>query len=124
MSDKAVEDLTEAEAKAELTMLAQRLAAADLAYHRDDTPEITDAEYDALKSRNAQIEQIFSHLKRSDSPSEAVGARPADGFAKVVHAQRMMSLANAFDDTDVADFVEGIRKFLGLGNEQTLDFTA
>ncbi|MGY6411340.1 MAG: NAD-dependent DNA ligase LigA [Alkalilacustris sp.] len=119
-----VDRLTEQEARDELARLAQDIAAADAAYHRDDAPEIPDAEYDALKARNAAIEARFPGLKRADSPSDRVGAAPAEGFAKVTHARRMMSLANAFDAEDVADFVSQIRRFLGLPQEAPLRFTA
>ncbi len=119
-----VEQLTEQEARAELARLARDIAAADSAYHLRDAPEISDAEYDALKARNGAIEARFPGLKRDDSPSERVGAAPADGFAKVTHARRMLSLANAFDDADVGEFVHQIRRFLGLGSDAPLRFTA
>ena len=91
MSDQtdqsAVEELTEAQAKDELARLAQVLAEADAAYHTDDAPVMSDADYDALKARNVAIEARFPGLKRADSPSDRVGAAPAETFAKVRHAQ-------------------------------------
>ena len=93
---RAVEDLSEAQAKDELARLAKTLAEANTAYHTHDAPGMSDAEYDALKARNAAIEARFPALKREDSPSDRVGAAPAEGFAKVRHAQRMLSLGNAF----------------------------
>ena len=90
----AVDELTEAQAREELSRLAARIAAANLAYHTLDAPEISDAEYDALKRRNLDIESRFPQLKRADSPSEQVGAPLAEGFSKVAHSVRMMSLAN------------------------------
>ncbi len=120
----SIADLTEAEARAELARLADLLSRANRLYHGEDAPEISDAEYDALKRRNIEIEEKFPHLKRSDSPSDQVGARPADGFSKVTHAQRMMSLGNAFDDEDVADFDRSIRKYLGLSADAPLAYTA
>ncbi|WP_224815075.1 NAD-dependent DNA ligase LigA [Hasllibacter sp. MH4015] len=116
--------LTEAEAKSRLKELAAVLAQANTAYHRDDAPDLTDAEYDALKRENAAIEARFPALKRSDSPSDQVGAPPSDGFAKVTHSQRMLSLSNAFDADDVRDFVAGIRRYLGLSTDTPLAFTA
>ncbi|MFN3936871.1 MAG: NAD-dependent DNA ligase LigA [Gemmobacter sp.] len=113
----AVEALTEAEARQELARLARRIAEADAAYYRDDAPVMSDADYDALKRRNAAIEARFPALVRADTPSARIGAAPGAGFAKVRHAQRMLSLANAFDDEDLADFDESIRRFLGLGPE-------
>jgi DNA ligase (NAD+) len=122
--EKDVEALSEAEAKAELARLADEIARANLAYHRDDAPEMADAEYDALKARNAAIEARFPHLKREDSPSEQVGAAPLEAFAKVSHAVRMLSLSNAFDDEDIAEFDARIRRYLGLGEDAALAYTA
>jgi len=122
--DMAVESLSEAEARAELERLAQEIARADAAYHTHDAPEISDAEYDALKARNAAIEARFAHLKRADSPSESVGAAPAEGFAKVTHAVRMLSLGNAFNDEDITDFDERIRRYLGMGADAALHYTS
>ncbi len=119
---KSVEYLTEAEAAAELASLAQDIAAANLAYHTEDAPRITDSAYDALKRRNAAIENRFPALKRSDSPSDVVGAPVADGFTKSRHAVRMLSLENAFDDADVADFEDRVRKY--LGHTDALAYTA
>ena len=102
-ADTPVDTLTEEDARAELARLAGLLAEANTAYHQNDAPEITDAEYDRLKARNAAIEARFPQLKRDDSPSEQVGAAPADGFAKVTHAVRMMSLDNAFNGEEVGE---------------------
>ncbi|WP_090159644.1 NAD-dependent DNA ligase LigA [Loktanella sp. DSM 29012] len=119
-----VGDLTADDAARELAELAQTLAQANLAYHRDDAPAIDDAAYDALKRRNAEIEAVFPDLKRADSPSEAVGATVADGFGKVTHAVRMMSLGNAFATEDVTDFDAGIRRYLNLNVDAALRYTA
>jgi DNA ligase (NAD+) len=112
-ADIAAELLTQAQAKAELARLAALIADANEAYHGKDAPRISDAAYDALKLRNAAIEARFPALKRADSPSEQVGAAAAEGFGKVTHAVRMMSLSNAFADEDVAEFDETVCKFLG-----------
>jgi len=119
----AVDDLTEAEARAELARLAELLAAANTAYHGADAPEISDADYDALKRRNAAIEARFPALKRADSPSDQVGAAPSEGFGKITHVVRMLSLGNAFEDQDVADFATQIGKFLGQ-DARAIRFTA
>jgi DNA ligase (NAD+) len=117
-----VDQLTEAEARGELARLAQALAEANRAYHTLDAPEITDAEYDALKRRNAAIEARFPTLKRADSPSDQVGAGLGGGFGKITHAVPMLSLENAFDDSDITDFADRIRSF--LGHSGPLAFTA
>ena len=121
---KPVDALSPVEARQELDRLALQIADANRAYHTEDAPEITDAEYDALKRRNAAIEARFPELKRSDSPTEQVGAPLADGFAKVRHDVRMLSLENAFELTDVADFDDRVRKYLGLSPESPLLYTA
>ncbi len=120
----AVSDLTQEAARAELAALSDLISRANRAYHTDDAPDISDAEYDALKRRNAAIEAQFPDLKRTDSPSDAVGAAAAEGFGKVAHAVRMLSLENAFDADDVADFDDRVRKYLGLGADAPLEFTA
>jgi DNA ligase (NAD+) len=118
-----VAELSAAQAKRELRRLASALRDGDTAYHALDAPEISDATYDALKQRHREIETRYPQLKRPDSPSESIGATPRDGFAKVTHAARMLSLANAFDAGDVADFDASIRKFLGLESD-VITYTA
>ncbi len=122
MDGTELDQLTEGEARAELARLAQLLEQANRAYHTLDAPEISDAEYDALKRRNAAIEARFPALKRADSPSDRVGAPLADGFGKVAHQVRMLSLENAFDDADVTDFEDRVRKYLNHAGD--LAFTA
>ena len=111
-ANTAVEALTLEQAAAELQRLAGEIAFHDARYHGEDAPVISDADYDALRQRNAAIEARFPELMRSDSPSERVGAAPADGFGKVTHAVPMLSLDNAFADEDVRDFVGRVRRFL------------
>jgi DNA ligase (NAD+) len=122
MAETPVEALTESEARDELARLAQALAAANAAYHTEDAPEISDADYDALKRRNAAIEARFPGLKREDSPSDQVGAAVAEGFGKVAHRVRMLSLENAFASDEVAEFDDRVRKFLGF--QGALAYTA
>ncbi|CUH80456.1 NAD-dependent DNA ligase LigA [Tropicibacter naphthalenivorans] len=124
MSEKDIDTLSEAEAKAELEQLSNVLAKANRAYHTEDAPEISDAEYDRLKRRNAQIEARFPELKRADSPSEQVGAPVAEGFSKVQHKVRMMSLSNAFEDEDITAFDSSIRRYLGLADDAPLAYTS
>lgn len=122
MLEKAVDLLTEAEAREELARLGRAIAAANTAYHTLDAPDISDADYDALKRRNAEIEARFPDLKRADSPSDQVGAAVADGFGKVAHRVRMLSLENAFAADEVAEFDDRIRRF--LGHAGTVSYTA
>lgn len=116
--------LDETAAKAELARLADILSRANAAYHTDDDPAISDSDYDALKQRNATIEARFPHLKRQDSPSDHVGAAPADGFSKVTHAVAMLSLSNAFDADDIIDFDGRVRKYLAVPVDDALTYTA
>jgi DNA ligase (NAD+) len=120
----AVEELTDLDAVMELAALAADISRADALYHGQDAPELSDAAYDALRRRLEAVEARFPHLKRADSPSLRVGAAPAAGFGKARHAVPMLSLANAFDEADVADFVAGIRRFLGLDEAEALTFVA
>ena len=116
-----VEDLTPLEAAEELKTLTRDIAAHDMAYYQQDAPLISDAEYDALRQRNAAIESKFPDLIRNDSPSQRVGAEPSSGFAKVTHSKPMLSLDNAFDEADVTAFIERIRRFLGLDEGKTVE---
>jgi DNA ligase (NAD+) len=120
----AAEELSEDEAARELERLAREIAWHDELYYRQDKPEISDAEYDALRLRNEAVEARFPRLIRPDSPSRRVGAAPAEGFAKVRHAVPMLSLANAFDQEDIADFFARIRRFLNLGAEEPVEVVA
>jgi DNA ligase (NAD+) len=116
--------MSEDQARSELQRLALALAQDNHAYHHDDSPSIDDATYDRLKLRNAQIEQRFPHLKRTDSPSDQIGAKPKEGFGKIRHRQPMLSLSNAFEAKDVEDFVARLEKFLNLTPQSDMRMTA
>ncbi|HKR86719.1 MAG TPA: NAD-dependent DNA ligase LigA [Phenylobacterium sp.] len=117
MDVRPVDQLTEAEAVAELTKLADEIAQHDIRYFQDDAPSISDADYDALKRRNAAIEQVFPHLVRENSPSLKVGAARSEQFAPVEHGVPMLSLDNAFSDEDAAEFDARVKRFLKLDGE-------
>ena len=114
LKEKPVELLTDEEAKTELARLAHAITENDRLYYQEDSPRLSDAEYDALRRRNDEIEKRFPELIRHDSPSQRVGAKPAERFEKVRHARPMLSLDNAFTTDDVRDFVARIRRFLGF----------
>jgi DNA ligase (NAD+) len=122
--EKPVSALDEAEAAAELARLAGEIAHHDELYYRKDAPEISDAEYDALRMRNDEIEARFPQLVRDDSPSLKVGAAPVGAFGKVRHRVPMLSIDNAFSDEKVEGFLTSAKAFLGLSPDQPLDVTA
>ncbi|MEA2951105.1 MAG: ligase [Alphaproteobacteria bacterium] len=119
-----VQDLTPKQAKAEHTRLGAEIAAHDKRYYQQDAPSVSDAEYDVLRRRYEAIEARFPDLRTLESLSMRVGAAPTGRFAKIRHAVPMLSLANAFSEEDVADFVDRIRRFLRLGDDEPLVFTA
>jgi len=123
-TETPVDDLTEQAAADELERLARELSHHDELYHAKDAPEISDADYDALKKRNAAIEDRFPQLIRADSPSIKVGAAPLPTFAQITHSRPMLSLDNAFADDDVRDFVNSVYRFLGQLPDGSIAFTA
>lgn len=121
---KPIEQLTMAEARAELDALAVELARHDALYHGQDAPEISDADYDSLKRRALQIEDAFPQLTDDQSPSRQVGAAGSGQFTPVRHGVPMLSLDNAFDDGEVTDFVARVRRFLKLNPAEPVAFAA
>jgi DNA ligase (NAD+) len=120
-----VANLTEDEAAAELARLARGIAHHDRLYYQQDAPEITDAEYDELRRRNAAIEARFPELIRADSPSQRIGGgAPDGGFAKLRHRVPMLSLDNAMHATEFTEFCARARRFVGLPTDAPLDFVA
>ena len=107
---KNVEDLTEAEARDEHARLAKEMARHDKAYYQNDAPLISDAAYDGLRQRLEAIEVRFPQLVDLFSPSQKVGAAPSGKFGEITHAVPMLSLGNAFNDEDVAEFVGRVRR--------------
>ena len=121
---KSVEKLDEAEATTELARLAEEIAAHDRRYYEEDAPTVSDAEYDALRQRNAAIEKRFPHLKLAESPTDRVSGAPAAGFATARHAIPMLSLEKAYTADDVQAFVEQVQRFLGLPRDEPVALTA
>src|ERR1700684_83350 len=119
-----IDDLTEKQAKAEHARLGAEIAGHDQRYYQDDAPSVTDAEYDRLRRRYNAIEARFPQLRTLESLTQRVGAAPSARFAKVRHAVPMLSLDNAFAEQDVVDFVGRIRRFLRLGDDEEIAFSA
>jgi DNA ligase (NAD+) len=115
----------EAQAANELMRLAKAIARANRLYHAEDAPELSDAEYDALVRRNAELEAAFPHLIRPDSPSSSIGHEvAASPLSKVAHEVRMMSLDNAFTPDEVSEFLARVRRFLALPEDAPVAVTA
>ena len=122
--EKNIEDLSELEAAAELKRLAREIKRHDDLYYGQDQPEISDAGYDELRQRNTAIEARFPSLMREDSPNRRVGARPKGLFGKIKHQIPMLSLGNAFNEEDIYEFDNRIRRFLKLTQDEPVTFTA
>ncbi len=116
--------MTEDEARAELARLALEIARHDRAYYAEDAPLITDAEYDALRRRNAELEAAFPHLIRPDSPTHRIGAAPEGAFGKIRHRVPMLSLSNVFAPEEFTAFIDRARRFLGLAADHPLALVA
>jgi DNA ligase (NAD+) len=125
-----VNKLGRIQAKQELDRLAQEISKHNLAYYVKNAPIVTDAEYDALKKRNDDIEKRFTEIKSRDlfvrvfSPADKVGAPAAAGFGKIRHEVPMLSLDNAFAESDVREFGESLRRFLNMGSQDAIAFSA
>ena len=124
MPEKSPDQLSLAEAKAELKRLAAEIAEHDVRYHSEDAPTISDADYDKLRLRNAAIEERFPELVLAETPSKRVGAAPQEKFGKVQHRVPMLSLGNAFDEKDVPEFLGRVRRFLSLPEATEVEVTA
>jgi DNA ligase (NAD+) len=122
--DIPIDKLTDNQAKQELEWLAKEIIKHDELYHNDDNPQISDAKYDRLRKRNEEIENKFPHLIREDTPSKKVGYKPSEKFNKVKHSIPMLSLANAFSEDDINDFIDRIKRFLGLKEDEKVDIFA
>ena len=93
-------------------------------YFREDAPELTDAEYDALERQLREIEAQFPELKTADSPTVLVGSPISEKFSSVTHGVPMLSLDNAFAPEDVADFEKSLKRFLKLPDDEAVAYTA
>ena len=109
------------QAKAEIEQLINEIKHHDQLYYQQDAPEITDAEYDALRLKLVALEKENPELMSANSPTQKVGAAPSNKFAKIAHNPPMLSLANAFEPQDVEDFLQRIRRFLGLEEAQEIE---
>lgn len=105
----------DSEARQRAGELAELLHRHNHAYYVLDQPTVSDAEYDRLLRELQDIEARHPKLITPDSPTQRVGARPSEAFAAVEHARPMLSLANCFDDSELADFDRRVRESTGRG---------
>lgn len=124
LRETPVETLTELEASADYIALYEEIKEADLLYYKEDMPALSDENYDLLRKRYEAIEKLFPSLKTSESLSLKVGTKPSEKFSKVRHFAPMLSLANAFTDEDVQDFIERVHRFLNIPLTTPMTFTA
>ncbi len=96
----------------EIEQLREELRRHEYLYYVADTPEITDAEYDALMRRLQAIEERHPELVTPDSPTQRVGGKPREGFVKVAHSVQMLSLDNALNEGELRDFDRRVRELL------------
>ena len=107
----------------EIDQLRDLIAYHAARYHRDDDPEIADAEYDALVARLRVLEAEHPEFASEESPTSLVGAAPVAGFDQVVHALRMMSLDNVFSDQELLAWGERVERLVrGAGLTQPLRY--
>ena len=119
-----ISELTAERAAEAHKALAAEIAEHDRLYHGEDAPRISDAEYDALRARLLKIEDAFPELVSAESPTQTVGAAPSEKFAKVTHKVPMLSLGNVFDEEETQDYLDRIRRFLGLDSDTSVEITA
>ena len=116
--------LSDVEARQEFERLTAVIRSANLAYYQNDAPTIADSDYDQLRLKLQALEQAFPALTSEASVTQQVGAPAAEGFQKIVHAEPMLSLANAFSIEDVRDFDHSLKRYLGLDRQASLSYTA
>ena len=115
---------SDVEARQEFERLTAVIRSANLAYYQNDAPTIADSDYDQLRLKLQALEQAFPALTSEASVTQQVGAPAAEGFQKIVHAEPMLSLANAFSIEDVREFDHSLKRYLGLDRQASLSYTA
>ncbi|HPF77955.1 MAG TPA: NAD-dependent DNA ligase LigA [Alphaproteobacteria bacterium] len=112
------------EARSRHEKLSKQIIRHDERYYQEDTPEISDAEYDALRQELLSIEKKYPDLVTASSPTQKVGAAPAKGFKKIKHSVPMLSLGNVFSEEELKDFIDRIHRFLGIKEGEFIDIVA
>ena len=120
----ALFDFDQEDAKARHAKLVKEIRKADKAYYQEDAPDLTDADYDKLRKELEALEAKHPELVSADSPTQTVGAVPSKGFKKVKHAVPMLSLSNVFSEEEAGEFLDRIRRFLGLPPDEPIEIIA
>ena len=108
--------------KKRLEELSKIINKHNLLYHQKDSPKISDREFDDYIKENNRIEKQYPHLILDNSPNKNLGSSISNKFKKVVHKSAMLSLANAFNENDLSDFIERLKKFLNLEDKVNISF--
>jgi DNA ligase (NAD+) len=124
MTKSSLFDMTLEDARARHKTLVREIQEHDVAYHQNDAPTVSDADYDALRRELDKIETDYPELISKDSPNAKVGAAPAKGFKKVRHSVPMLSLSNVFNEGELVDFFDRIRRFLNLSEDEIIHVVA
>src|ERR1700721_150104 len=98
---------------AKIDQLREELRHHEYQYHVLDSPEISDAEYDAKMRELRSLEASHPELVTPDSPTQRVGGKPKEGFAKVDHSRPMLSLDNVNSEQELADWERRVRAAVG-----------
>ena len=106
--------MDKAHAEQRIRELRQQISHHNYRYYTLDDPEVSDAHYDRLMQELALLEQQFEDLVTPDSPTQRVAGAPSEKFERVIHRIPMLSLSNAFDDSELVEFDERIRKLLAI----------
>ena len=120
----ALFDLSYEDARARHAQLVKEIHHHDKLYYQKDQPEVSDAEYDALRQELEKLEAEYPELISGDSPTQKVGVEPSKGFKKVKHEIPMLSLANVFSEEEMQDFLDRVCRFLGLGADEPIEILA
>ncbi|RKY60368.1 MAG: DNA ligase (NAD(+)) LigA [Candidatus Latescibacterota bacterium] len=114
--------MTKEEARRRIEELRELIRYHNYRYYVLDSPEISDAEYDRLFRELQELEEKFPEFVTPDSPTQRVGAQPAEEFGTVPHTIPMLSLDNAMDEEEVREFDERVKRF--LGTDEDIEYVA
>ena len=117
-------NVSENDNQSKLNSLYEQIIEHNKKYHQDNNPSISDAEYDELVREAIEIEKEFPEFKQTNSPTDLVGSAPLEGFAKIQHKIPMLSIQNAKNIDEVNNWVDGLKNFLLLEDNEEIEFIA